>query len=171
MMRQSCGGLRLEVDSQRPQHADHWRYPSMRLRLAILMFASFIAGCLNSGPQPLTTETICIVSNTLIQSASVTFPDGTEIKIPPDDYELFRDLFRKLSPVESTYHQPGLPGLPDYQLTLYAAGNVANIGVMVREDGSLTYSLDEFRYDGGDAEGFVAAATEIRTRLDPNSGG
>ncbi|TWT65685.1 hypothetical protein V7x_56070 [Crateriforma conspicua] len=136
-------------------------------RIALLAFAPLLAGCFNASPRPLTTETIRIVSNTRIQSASVTFPDGTKTGVPPDDYELFRQLFRRLAPVKTTYDGPGLPGLPDYQLMLFAAGNVANIGVMVRDDGSLTYSLDEFHYDGGDADAFVAAADAIRSRLAP----
>lgn len=141
------------------------RHPNQMQRLILILLLPLFAGCLDTSPRPMTTESIRIVSNTLIQSASVTYPDGVTVNVPPNEYELFRELFRKLAPVESTHEGPGLPALYDYQLELSAAGNVANIDVLIHDDGSLSFSLDEFHYDGGDADGFVAAADAIRLRL------
>ncbi|KLU07675.1 hypothetical protein RISK_000296 [Rhodopirellula islandica] len=121
----------------------------------------------NSTPRPMTPETTRTVSNTRTQSASVPLPDGTAINVPPDDYELFRQLFRELGPVKSTHEAPGLPGLPQCERMPFAAGNLANVGVMVRDDGTLTYSLDDSHYNGGDAKRFIVAAESIRSRLGP----
>ena len=61
-------------------------------------------------------------------------------------------------------------GKPDNIEILFVSGSSLDRRgkrVIVRDNGTLTYSLDEFHYDGGDAERFVAAADAIRSRLAP----
>ncbi|EMI45756.1 hypothetical protein RRSWK_01647 [Rhodopirellula sp. SWK7] len=128
-----------------------------------------LPGCFNLGPQPFDNQRIAIVSNTRIQSASVSYPDGVELTISPDDYEAFRTLFRTLAPIDRVTEPPGLPGLPDYELTLFAAGNVANIDIMV-DDSKLIWTLDGFQYHGGNAERFRTAADVVRSRPRDSSG-
>lgn len=132
--------------------------------------AVLLSGCFNLEPQPFDNQRIAIVSNTRIQSASVSYPDGCGLTIPPDHYEAFRTLFRTLAPIDQVAETPGLPGLPDYELTLFAAGNVANIDVMI-DDSKLIWTLDGFQYHGGDAKRFRTAADAIRTTLADDTDG
>ncbi|KAA1257564.1 hypothetical protein LF1_00510 [Rubripirellula obstinata] len=106
----------------------------------LCLTAVLFSGCFNLEPKPFDDLRIAIVSNTLIQSASVTFPDETELTIPPDKYDSFRELFRTLAPIDRVVESPGLPGLPDYELMFFAAGNVANIDVMIA-DSKLIWTL------------------------------
>lgn len=103
-------------------------YPaeSMRVPLTSTLLATCI-GCFSTSSGPMTDEQIAIIANTNIQSASITFPDNTEIAIPPDNYELFRSLLRTLAPIKSTESGNKLRALANYHLQLYAAGNVATI--------------------------------------------
>jgi hypothetical protein len=161
----STGGLGLPVDE-----AQLWARPPVnasviRLKLMrnILLCATLllISGCSGINPQPFDDQRIAIVSNTWIQSVSVGYPDGANITLPPDHYDLFRTLFRALAPIDQVSRVPGLPGLPDYHLTLCAAGNVANIDVMIK-DSKLIWMLDGFQYQGGDTTQFLNAAEAIR---------
>ncbi|ELP30121.1 hypothetical protein RBSWK_05950 [Rhodopirellula baltica SWK14] len=129
-------------------------------------------GCFNLEPQPLTDQRIAIISNTRIQSASVTYPDGTEHTFAPDDYEQFRTLLRTLAPIETVSDDSGLPAAPDYRLMLFAAGNIANIDVHVDDTDQLIYTLDGFQYCGGQAGRFVTTADAARVQhsLDPIDG-
>jgi hypothetical protein len=135
------------------------------MRTLLFCFAALlVSGCFNLEPTPFDDQRLAIVSNTRIQSASVSYPDGSEITIPPDHYESFRTLFRSLAPINNTTETAGLPGLPHYKLTMFAAGNVANIDVMI--DGSkLIWTLDGFQYHGGNAKQFKNAADAIRCEL------
>ncbi|WP_182869509.1 hypothetical protein [Stieleria mannarensis] len=134
----------------------------MRFAL-VLAFPLLLVGCFNLEPQPLTDQRIAIISNTRIQSASVTYSGGSGHTLPPDDYEQFRNLLRSLAPIETVNDNSGLPALPDYRLMLSAAGDVANIDVLVDTNDQLIYTLDGFRYSGGQAGRFVAAADAIRS--------
>ncbi|WP_145389161.1 hypothetical protein [Stieleria neptunia] len=113
----------------------------------------------------MTDERIAIVANTRIQSVSVTFPDNTEIMIPPDDFERFRALFRTLAPIKSTENGDKLEAFGTYQLQLFAAGNVADIDVLVDDTDELVFALDGYTYHGGQRDRFVSAAEAIRERL------
>ena len=113
----------------------------------------------------MTDERIAIVANTRIQSASVTFPDNTEIAIPPNDYELFRSLFRTLAPINSTENGYKLEAMANYQLQLFAAGNVANIDILIDDTDDLVFTVEGFTYHGGQRDRFVSAANAIRERL------
>lgn len=134
------------------------------MRNTLIFFATLmaVAGCGRSGP--LDDASLGRLSRTGMRSASVTYPDGYQASLAPDDYELMRGLISALGPIKSA--DEGKLEDYDYELVYTAGMDPAIIHVKLIDDNQLTYKWGEYVYQGGNSTKFVEDVDEIRNRVE-----
>ncbi|MCD0462031.1 hypothetical protein [Roseiconus lacunae] len=138
------------------------------MRIASILFAILIVfvGCGRRGP--LDDASLDVLSRTGMHGADVTYPDGYQASLVPDDYNQMRNLISALAPIRSAV-EGDLDDF-DYELVYIAGMDPAVIRVKLNDDTQFTYKWGEYVYTGGDPSRFQEAVDAIRNRVEELGG-
>lgn len=138
------------------------RLKNMRLPITIFATLALAIGCGRSGP--LDNKTLDILSRTGMHGADVTYPDGYQATLTPDDYDMMRNLISALSPINSATE--GSLDDYDYRLVYIAGMDPAVIEVKLGDDSEFTYKWGAYVYTGGNPKRFRDGVNAIRKRVE-----
>lgn len=99
----------------------------MRIAFTLIASLMLVAGCGRRGP--LDNATLDVLSRTGMHGADVTYPDGYQASLVPDDYDQMRNLISALAPIkwQRWNHLRKYVGV--LPLILFAAGiGLLNVG-------------------------------------------
>ena len=134
----------------------------MRPSIIFLAALTLTTGCGRS--EPLDDATLDILSRTGMHGAYVTYPDGYEASLTPNDYDMMRSLISALRPVKSA--SEGTLDNYDYRLVYIAGRDPAIIDVKLGDDTQFTYKWGTYVYTGGHPRLFRDAVEAIRKRVE-----
>ncbi len=134
------------------------------MRIASILLATLILvpGCGRRGP--LDDASLDILSRTGMHGADVTYPDGYQASLAPDDYNLMRNLISALGPIKSATE--GNLDDYDYELVYIAGMDPAVIKVKLNDDTQFTYKWGAYVYTGGSPSRFQDGVDTIRDRVE-----